>query len=134
MHDVFEIHLVFLIVYTVLVPIQLYALSQQKHLLPLILTTCMAMEYVGVIFNFIHVLKFAFDGVGVDMLRVSGNFIDMFAQCLVMLVLLLVVKGWTITRMNLTLRARIFLFTVWGTYTAANLALFIWNLVSLTVI
>ena len=76
LHDVFELYLVFLIVYSFLVPIQLYALARQKHLLPLLLTCCMSMEYVGVIFNFIHVFKFAFDGQGVDLLHVVGNFID----------------------------------------------------------
>ena len=121
-HDIFEMYLAFFIVYTFLVPIQLYALTKQKHMLPLILTTCMFMEYVGVIFNFIHVFKFAFDGYGVDLLKVTGNFIDMIAQCLFMLLLLLIVKGWTITRMTLSWRARAVLFTVWGTYTVANLA------------
>ncbi len=128
MHDVFEIYLVFFILYTCLVPIQLYALSQQKHTLPLILTTCMVMEYVGVIFNFVHIFKFAFDGEGVDLLHIVGNFIDQIAQCLFMLLLLLIVKGWTITKMDL--RSKGVLFTVWGSYTVANLALFIWNQVS----
>ncbi len=130
LHDVFEIYLAFFVVYTFLVPIQLYALSQQKHTLPLILSTCMTMEYVGIVFNFIHIFKFAFDGVGVDMLKVVGNFIDQMAECLFMLLLLLIVKGWTITRTDLSLRDKIVLFTIWGTYTVANLCLFIWNLVS----
>ncbi len=88
------------------------------------------MEYVGVVFNFIHIFKFAFDGVGVDMLKVVGNFIDQMAECLFMLLLLLIVKGWTITRTDLSLRDKIVLFSIWGTYTVANLCLFIWNLVS----
>lgn len=75
-HDVFEIYLAFFIVYTLLFPIQVYALSRQKHVLPLILTVTMCMEYTGIIFNFIHVFKFAFDGTGVAMLNVVGNFVD----------------------------------------------------------
>lgn len=113
-----------------LVPVQLYALTRQKHMLPLLLTTCMSMEYVGIIFNLIHVLKFAFDGQGVDMLKVVGNFIDNVAQCIFMLLLLLIVKGWTITRMTLNMCTKIILFTIWTTYTVANMALFVWNLVS----
>ena len=130
MHDVFEIYLAFFIVYCFVVPIQLYALTKQKHMLPLILTTCMCMEYIGIIFNFVHIFKFAFDGEGIDLLKVVGNFIDNVAQCLFMLLLLLIVKGWTITRMDLPWRSRVILFTVWATYTVANMALFIWNLVS----
>ncbi|ELT95258.1 hypothetical protein CAPTEDRAFT_213971 [Capitella teleta] len=97
-------------------------------MLPLLLTICLCMEFVGVIFNFIHVFKFAFDGSGVELLKVTGNFIDNVAQCLFMLLLLLIVKGWTITRMSLTMKAKIILFTIWGTYTVSIMALFVWNL------
>lgn len=134
MHDVFEIYLAFLILYTFVFPIQLYALHQQKHMLPVILTTCMGMEYIGIVFNFIHVFKFAFDGEGIDLLKVVGNFIDNVAQCLFMLLLLLIVKGWTITRMDLTWKSRAILFSLWSAYTIANMALFIWNLVSIIII
>lgn len=128
-HDILEMYLIFFAAYLFLVPIQIYALTRQKHMLPFLLTLCMAMEYVGVIFNLIHVFKFAFDGEGVDLLKVVGNFIDNVAQCIFMLLLLLIVKGWTITRMEIGTRSRIILFTLWGTYTIGNMALFIWNLV-----
>jgi hypothetical protein len=128
--DTFELHLAFFVCYAFVVPIQLYALSKQKHMLPLLLTICLCMEFVGVVFNFIHVFKFAFDGSGVELLKVTGNFIDNVAQCLFMLLLLLIVKGWTITRMTLTVKAKVTLFTLWGTYTVSIMALFIWNLVS----
>ena len=72
----FEIYLAFFIVYTILVPIQIYALSRQKHVLPLILTVTMSMEYTGIVFNFVHVFKFAFDGAGIPMLHVVGDFVD----------------------------------------------------------
>jgi len=54
----------------------------------------------------------------------------MAAQCLFMLLLLLIVKGWTITRMTLPTLTKLILFTVWTAYTAASVALFIWNQVS----
>ena len=129
MHDVVEIFFSFFIAYCFLVPIQCYALTKQKHLLPVLLTLCMCMEFVGVILNQIHFLKFAFDGVGIDMFRVVGNFIDNCAQCLFMLLLLLIIKGWTITRMDLSWKERLLVFSVWTTYTLASMALFIWNLV-----
>ncbi len=128
-HDIFEVYLAFFIAYCFLVPVQLYALSKQKHLLPFLLTICMSTEFVGVTFNLIHVLKFAFDGIGVDLLKVVGNFIGNVAECLFMLLLLAVVKGWTITRQHLEGRAKAILFLAWGTYTAASMGLFIWNLV-----
>ena len=127
LHDIFELYLSFFIFYTFLIPVQCYALSTQKHALPLLLTVCMCLEYVGVIFNFIHVTKFAVDGIGISALRVVGNFIDMIAQCFFMLLLLLVVKGWSITRRNLTCSTWTVLLTVWAGYAAANVALFVWN-------
>ena len=49
-----------------------------------------------------------------------------------MLLLLLIVKGWTITRARLSLLSKLVLLTVWLAYTAANVALFIWNQVLAT--
>ena len=130
MHDIFEMYAAFFFIYCLLVPVQLYALSKQRHLLPMLLTVCMCLEFVGVLFNLLHVLVFAFDGKGVELLGVVGNFVDNVAQCLFMLLLLLVVKGWTITRMLLETRTKVVLFTLWGNYTVASMALFVWNLVS----
>ena len=130
MHDVFEIYLAFFLVYLFLVPLQCYALHKQKHLLPMLLTMCICMEFMGVVLNQIHVLKFAFDGTGIEMFKVVGNFIDNAAQCLFMLLLLLIIKGWTITRMDLLWREKLVLFTTWTIYTMSTMALFIWNLVN----
>lgn len=127
LHDVFELYLVFFLAYTFVLPIQLYALSQQRHVIPLLLTSCICLEYVGVIFNFVHVTKFAFDGEGVEALKVAGNFIDMVSQCLFMLLLLLIVKGWNITRPTLPCQAWLVLLSVWCAYSAASIALFVWN-------
>jgi len=44
-----------------------------------------------------------------------------------MLLLLLVAKGWTITRHRLDQLSKLFLFTVWSAYSAASVALFLWN-------
>lgn len=127
LHDIFELYLAFFLAYTFVLPIQLYALSQQRHAIPVLLTTCIGLEYVGVILNFVHVTKFSFDGEGVEAMKVIGNFIDMASQCLFMLLLLLIVKGWNITRQTLPLQAWLVLLSVWCGYSTANVALFIWN-------
>jgi len=51
-------------------------------------------------------------------------------QCLFMLLLLLIAKGWTITSRSLDGFSKLFLFTVWSAYSAASVALFLWNQVS----
>jgi hypothetical protein len=129
LHDVVEIYLTFFIIYTILLPIQVYAFIKQKHVMTRLLTGCMICEYIGIIANFIHFFKFAFDGQGVEPLRIGGTFIDMISQCLLMLLLLLIAKGWTITRLVLS-NKKIFL-ALWSIYTAIYMALFIWNLVSI---
>jgi len=48
-------------------------------------------------------------------------------QCLFMLLLLLIAKGWTITSEKLDAFSKLFLFTVWAAYSAASIALFLWN-------
>ena len=113
-----------------LCPLQMYALTREKQLLPFILTISISMEFIGVFFNFLHVFKFAFDGQGVELLKLTGNCFDQLSQCMFMLLLLLIVKGWTITNRDLISRSKCMVFTVWITYTIANMALFIWNLVS----
>ena len=44
-----------------------------------------------------------------------------------MLLLLLIAKGWTITSHSLDDFSKLFLFTVWSAYSAASVALFLWN-------
>jgi Rhodopsin-like GPCR transmembrane domain len=80
LHDIVELYAAFAIAYTFLLPVQLYALNIQRHALPFLLVLCMGLEYIGVVLNAVHFTKFAFDGSGVDVLRVVGNFLDMAAQ------------------------------------------------------
>ena len=127
--DVVEIYLAFFCAYLFLLPVQVFALRKRNHPLLLLLATCMSMEFLGVLLNLIHFLKFAFDGVGVDLFRVVGNFVDNCAQCLFMLLLLLTMKDWCISRTSLKKLEGAVLLTVWTVYTAANMLLFIWNLV-----
>ena len=51
----------------------------------------------------------------------------LFLQCLFMLLLLLIAKGWTITSHRLDAFSKLLLFTVWSAYSAASVALFLWN-------
>ncbi|CAH1791741.1 unnamed protein product [Owenia fusiformis] len=134
LHDVVEIYAIFLVAFIIIVPIQLYALRRQRHNLMRLLTACIILEFIGIVLNFIHFFKFAFDGEGSNLMKLAGNFIDMFAECLFMLLLLLIVKGWTITRQTLTTKSKILLFTAWTLYTAANIFLFIWNFTEMDII
>ena len=128
LHDVFEIHMIVLSVCSLLFAVWMYAFMKQRHQITNILTLSIASEILGIMCNVIHVTVFAFNGWGVTWLGVAGDFILLISQCIFMLFLLLVAKGWQITSNELS-RKRTF-FSVWGIYTLLNLVLFVWNLVS----
>ena len=128
-HDVFECYLVFLGLYILIAPFWIYAVSKQLHTITKLLIGTIGLEFTGVLFNFIHVSVFASNGEGVHVLAIFGNAIDTIAQCLFMLILLMIARGWTIT--HLQLRGRIVVFSIWGIYAALNIVLFIWTLVSI---
>jgi len=77
---ILELFIVYTVAYTLLMPVQVYALSVQRHTLPMLLTACLAAEYCGVFISLIHYAKFSVDGVGVNALHVVGSFVDTTAQ------------------------------------------------------
>lgn len=129
-HDIFECYLVFLLLYIVVIPIWAYGHKKQKHPITALFTAAISLEFGGHMCNFIHVLVFSRNGVGVFFFATVGNAIDAIAQCLFMLFLLFIARGWTITHLELT--GKLVLFTVWGIYTLSNCVLYFWNLVSET--
>lgn len=128
MHDVFEIYAIFSVLYIPTVIVWVYAYKQQVHLLTKMVTVCIGSEFAGVVFNFLDVLIFSFNGVGAVWLKYIGNFLGIFAECLFMLVLLGIARGWTITSLKLPAKRQVFCF--WGVYTVFNGIFFIVSLVS----
>ncbi len=129
LHNIFELYFVFFILYLFVVPIQIYAMQKMPGLLSALLTISMSMTFVGMFCNLMHVLTFAFNGEGFARLGIYGDFMDVLAQCVFMMTLLLIVKGYTITRDRMSVRARIILLSMWTIYAAGSIALFFWNMV-----
>lgn len=127
-HDIVESYAVFFALYLIIIPIWLYAYFKQKHTITKILTASICLELTGISCNLLHWMIFSANGVGCYVLSVIGNAIDVISECLFMLTLLLITKGWTITSMELT--GKPIVFSIWGLYTLLNCVLFIWNLVS----
>ncbi|XP_060068934.1 uncharacterized protein LOC132549052 [Ylistrum balloti] len=125
-HDIFEIYLVFLIFYIVILPIWIYAFIKQKHPITQLFTSVIALEVTGIALNLLHLLIFSFNGVGFFPLEIVGNAVDTISQCIFMLFLLLVARGWTITHMDI--KGRAVVFSVWGVYALSNFVLYFWNL------
>lgn len=131
-HDLVESYAVFFVLYIILIPIWLYAYIKQKHTITKILTASMCFEFIGIVFNLLHWIIFSFNGIGFYVISVIGNAVDVVSECMFMLTLLLIAKGWTITQMEIT--GKPIVFSIWGCYTLLNCVLFIWNLLEVDVI
>ena len=127
--DLFEIHLAFLILYLLLLPLQCYAVYTRRHTVAWLLLVCMLIELLALIWSFVHYSRFAADGVGCEWCLQLGKFLDLISQSCFMLLLLLVVKGLSITSNKLPFIPTISVALVWCSYTAANIGLFFWNMV-----
>lgn len=130
--DTVEIYLIFFVLYLVLVPVQVYAVIRQKHLITRLFTLSLLLEPIGIFFNVVHVLSFAFDGEGIDSLSILGDIMDILSQTLFMLLLLLLAKGWAITSQEMTYKP--LLFGVWSSYLCVNILLYVWNKTEVDVI
>ncbi|CAG2257519.1 unnamed protein product [Mytilus edulis] len=96
-HDIVESYAVFFALYLIIIFIWLYAYFKQKHTITKILTASICLELTGISCNLLHWMIFSANGVGCYVLSVIGNAIDVISECLFMLTLLLITKGWTIT-------------------------------------
>lgn len=115
-----------------LTPLQVYAVMRQKHPVPKLFTAGLAFALCGILLNVFHCLKFAFDGKGFESAAIVGGILDICSQTLLMLLLLLLAKGWAITRKELTWRP--LLFSVWAFYGLVHVLLYVWDLTELDVI
>nr|CAG4640751.1 EOG090X03T7 [Eulimnadia texana] len=130
--DVVEIFLVFLISYFCLAPVQFYVVARQKHPVPKLFTAGVLLALTGVFLNVVHALMFAFDGVGFVSASIVGGIFDILSQTLLMLLLLLLAKGWAVTRLELTWKP--VLFIIWGSYGIVHVLLYVWDLTEVEVI
>uniref|UniRef100_T1JGC1 GPR180/TMEM145 transmembrane domain-containing protein n=1 Tax=Strigamia maritima TaxID=126957 RepID=T1JGC1_STRMM len=138
--DCAVIYVIFLILYWVLVPIQICAVMRQKHLITRLFTLSLLLEPVGILFNVIHNVTFAFNGEGNVSLSVLGDIMDILSQVtritndhtFFMLLLLLLAKGWAITSQELI--HKFILFFVWSIYLCVNIMLYVWNKTEVDVI
>lgn len=75
-----ELYLVFFVSYLILVPLQLYAVSRQRHPVTRLFTASLIMEFLSLAFNLVDVLKFTIDGVGYPRLAVIGDILDILSR------------------------------------------------------
>jgi hypothetical protein len=113
---------------------QIYAVMKQRHrnLLVFLFTTSLIMHSLSFFFSTIHKIVFAHDGVGYKTLGVIADVIRICSLALFILFVLIIAKGWPITRAEIT--AKPLLVAAWLIYIVLELILFIWTKRSLDVV
>lgn len=58
----------------------MYAVQMQKHPVTRLFTASLLLEFMALCLILIHILKFAFDGVGYEQLEVAGDIFDILSR------------------------------------------------------
>ncbi|XP_050311704.1 transmembrane protein 145 [Anthonomus grandis grandis] len=127
-----ELYLLFWLCYIVLVPLQCHAVRIQKHPVTRLFTASLLLDFVALCFNLIHTLKFGINGEGFPKIQMTGDICDILSRTSFMLLLLLLAKGWAVTRLELTWKPLVF--AIWLCYGIVHNLLYIWNLTEVDII
>ncbi|KAL7052607.1 hypothetical protein ACKWTF_004935 [Chironomus riparius] len=132
--NILEQCLIFFTIYIVLVPIQIIGSRKQNHPVTKLFTTSLVMEFISICFILIHLISFASDGRGNEGLKIAGDIFDILSRTSFMLILLLLAKGWAVTRLEISAASWIALIFIWISYLILNFILYVWNMTEIDVI
>lgn len=121
-------YLILVVIYTVMAPLQFSAALRQDHPITRLLTVALCLQFLAVVFTSIHFGVFALNGFGVAPMGYIGDVLEIFAQSLFMLLLLLLAMGWAITRQELT--CKVCIISLWSLYAFVHCLLYIWKKVT----
>ncbi|GIY50691.1 hypothetical protein CEXT_188241 [Caerostris extrusa] len=127
-----EMYLVLLGLYFILILLQIYAGVYHYNNVTKLYAASLQLQLQYVLFSVVYVVKIASDGESIELLRIIGDVMYLFAQSLFMLLLLLLAKGWAITRTELTWKP--VLLSIWLLYTLVGVLLYVWNMAEVDVI
>ncbi|XP_018579615.1 integral membrane protein GPR180 [Anoplophora glabripennis] len=127
-----ELYLLFWLCYMVLVPLQCHAVKAQKHPVTKLFTASLLLDFIALCLILIHNLKYALDGQGYPKIALTGDIFDILSRTSFMLLLLLLAKGWAVTRLELTWKPLVF--AIWLCYGIVHILLYVWNLTEVDII
>lgn len=78
--NILEMYLIFLLVYIILLPMQIYAVRLQKHPVTRLFTVSLLSEFISLTLITTHLIKFAVNGIGIPNLQTSGDILDIFSR------------------------------------------------------
>lgn len=149
--NILEMNLIFFFVYLILVPMQIYAVRIQKHPVTKLFTLSLILEFISLVLILSYYIRFAASGVGNEAIKTTGDIFDILSrvshrnhltckymtepllfdlQTTFMLILLLLAKGWAVTRQQVTKSGWILLMMIWIPYCVFHVVLYVWNRVS----
>ena len=135
-HGILIVLIIIIILYVILLPFHvvgytwLFGKCQMPNFVR-IFTVALIVELIGLIFILIHYSVYADDGKGIKALYDLGFFFEIFADCVLLLIVLLIAKGYRIT-ISVIRRKRI-LIAIWLTYFVAVIIFVMWTLVSVSI-
>lgn len=132
--NILEQCLIFFAIYIFLVPIQIHGSRKQSHPVTKLFTMSIILEFVSICFILIHLMRFATNGKGFEELKVTGDIFDILSRTSFMLILLLLAKGWAVTRLEISGSSWLVLIIIWISYLSLNLVLYVWNMTEIDVI
>ena len=132
LHDVFEIYLFSMLIYLFILPFIAYRLYYNFHFFYLLLASYVAIEIFSRIMFSIHNLAFSYNGVGVKLFDYLGWLLEILAVCILILILLLIAKGYTITTKYIRFKNKFFIY--WSILSAFSIlshmiALYTFNII-----
>jgi len=133
-HGALVILIIIIILYGILVPFHLvgYTWLFGNCSMPnfvRVFTVAMLIECTGLTFVIVHYIIFAHDGQGIVVFYDLGFFLEVLADCVLLLIILLIAKGYRIT-ISIIRRKKI-LAIIWLMYFFSVITFSIWTLVSM---
>ncbi|KAG4077941.1 hypothetical protein HA402_013441 [Bradysia odoriphaga] len=125
--NILEMNLIFFAVYLFLVPMQVYAVRIQKHPVTKLFTLSLILEFISLCCILSYSIRFAVSGVGNEASRTVGDIFDILSRTSFMLILLLLAKGWAVTRQQISKTSWFILMAIWIPYVAFHMVLYVWN-------
>lgn len=73
-------NLIFLTVYLILVPMQIYAVGIQKHPVTKLFTLSLILEFVSLVFMLTYYIQYTVGGTGNENIKTTGDILDILSR------------------------------------------------------
>lgn len=78
--NILEMNLIFLVVYLILVPMQIYAVRIQKHPVTKFFTISLILEFVSLVFSLSYYIQYTIGGIGSEAVKTTADILDILSR------------------------------------------------------